>query len=141
LQDFLIYQVHVGSFSGRNDGITVKANTATFVDLIDKLGYIAVLGSMPLRCFRSQTLTAMSAGQGRATVRPICLPRKTNMPQVPARQFPNNPPMDASGVPLAGRQCRSRRFPESGCWFQALYNGWGLSSGSGICGGLAAGRW
>ena len=43
-QDFLIYQVHVGSFSGRNDGITVKANTATFVDLIDKLGYIRGLG-------------------------------------------------------------------------------------------------
>jgi len=43
-QDFLIYQVHVGSFSGRNDGIAVKANTATFVDLIAKLGYIRGLG-------------------------------------------------------------------------------------------------
>jgi len=43
-QDFLIYQLHVGSFSGRNDGITVQANTATFVDLIDKLGYIRGLG-------------------------------------------------------------------------------------------------
>ena len=43
-QDFLIYQVHVGSFSGRNDGVTVQANTATFVDLIAKLGYIRGLG-------------------------------------------------------------------------------------------------
>ena len=43
-QNFLIYQLHVGSYSGRNDGINVKANTATFVDLIDKLGYIRGLG-------------------------------------------------------------------------------------------------
>ena len=42
--DFLIYQLHVGSFSGRNDGIAVKANTATFVDLIGKLDYIRGLG-------------------------------------------------------------------------------------------------
>jgi 1,4-alpha-glucan branching enzyme len=43
-QDFLIYQLHVGSYAGRNDGITVQANTATFVDLIAKLGYIRGLG-------------------------------------------------------------------------------------------------
>ena len=43
-QNFLIYQLHVGSYAGRNDGITVQANTATFLDLIDKLGYIRGLG-------------------------------------------------------------------------------------------------
>lgn len=43
-QNFLIYQVHVGSYSGRNDEVTVQANTATFLDLIDKLDYIRRLG-------------------------------------------------------------------------------------------------
>lgn len=43
-QDFLVYQLHVGSYSGRNDGVTVPANTATFLDLIDKLDYIRSLG-------------------------------------------------------------------------------------------------
>lgn len=43
-QDFLIYQLHVGSFSGRNDGVPVRNNTATFLDLIDKLDYIRGLG-------------------------------------------------------------------------------------------------
>jgi 1,4-alpha-glucan branching enzyme len=43
-QDFIIYQLHVGSYAGRNDGISVKANTATFVDLIAKLDYIRSLG-------------------------------------------------------------------------------------------------
>ena len=43
-QDFLIYQLHVGSFAGRNDGITVANNTATFVDVIAKLDYIRGLG-------------------------------------------------------------------------------------------------
>jgi len=43
-QDFIIYQLHVGSFAGRNDGIPVNANTATFVDLIGKLDYIRSLG-------------------------------------------------------------------------------------------------
>jgi 1,4-alpha-glucan branching enzyme len=43
-QDFLLYQLHVGSFCGRNDGIAVQANTATFVDLIQKLDYIRGLG-------------------------------------------------------------------------------------------------
>lgn len=43
-QDFLIYQLHVGSYAGRNDGIPVQANTATFVDLIAKLDYICGLG-------------------------------------------------------------------------------------------------
>jgi len=43
-QDFIIYQLHVGSYAGRNDGIPVTGNTATFVDLIAKLDYIRGLG-------------------------------------------------------------------------------------------------
>ena len=43
-QDFIIYQLHVGSYAGRNDGIPVTANTATFVNLIAKLDYIRGLG-------------------------------------------------------------------------------------------------
>jgi 1,4-alpha-glucan branching enzyme len=43
-ENFLIYQVHVGSYSGRNDGISVRANTATFADLMTKLDYIRGLG-------------------------------------------------------------------------------------------------
>jgi len=43
-QDFLIYQLHVGSFAGRNDGIGVTNDTATFVDVIAKLDYIRGLG-------------------------------------------------------------------------------------------------
>jgi len=43
-ENFLIYQLHVGSYCGRNDGIKVSRNTATFVDLIDKLDYIRGLG-------------------------------------------------------------------------------------------------
>jgi 1,4-alpha-glucan branching enzyme len=43
-QDFILYQMHVGSFAGRNDGIPVRNNTATFVDLISKLDYIRGLG-------------------------------------------------------------------------------------------------
>ena len=41
---FLLYQLHIGSFAGRNDGIDVKAHTATFVDCISKLDYIKSLG-------------------------------------------------------------------------------------------------
>jgi 1,4-alpha-glucan branching enzyme len=40
----LIYQLHVGSFAGHNDGINVRNNTATFLDLISKLDYIRNLG-------------------------------------------------------------------------------------------------
>ncbi len=43
-EDFLIYQLHVGSYCGRNDNVAVSTNTATFVDLIDKLDYIRGLG-------------------------------------------------------------------------------------------------
>jgi 1,4-alpha-glucan branching enzyme len=43
-QDFLIYQLHVGSYVGRNDGIAVTNDTATFVDVMTKLDYIRGLG-------------------------------------------------------------------------------------------------
>jgi 1,4-alpha-glucan branching enzyme len=42
--DLLLYQLHVGSYAGLNDGVTVENDTATFVDLIDKLDYIRGLG-------------------------------------------------------------------------------------------------
>jgi 1,4-alpha-glucan branching enzyme len=43
-EDFIIYQFHVGSFAGLNDGITVPLDTARFVDVIAKLDYIRSLG-------------------------------------------------------------------------------------------------
>ena len=43
-QDFLIYQLHVGSFTGRNDGVNNGHRTATFVDLRNRLHYIRDLG-------------------------------------------------------------------------------------------------
>ncbi len=43
-ENFLIYQLHIGSFAGRNDGIGVTGNTATFVDIVAKLDYIRGLG-------------------------------------------------------------------------------------------------
>ncbi len=43
-QDFLIYQLHVGSFAGKNDGIPVTDNIATFVDVMTKLDYVRGLG-------------------------------------------------------------------------------------------------
>jgi 1,4-alpha-glucan branching enzyme len=43
-QDFLIYQLHVGSYAGLNDGITVPNDAATFVDVIAKLDYVRGLG-------------------------------------------------------------------------------------------------
>ena len=56
-EDFLIYQLHTGSFAGRNDGIGVTANTATFVEIIAKLDYIRGLGfnaiePLPITDFR-----------------------------------------------------------------------------------------
>jgi 1,4-alpha-glucan branching enzyme len=45
-EDFLIYQLHVGSFRGRNDdpGLNIVNFTATFRDIVPKLPYIAGLG-------------------------------------------------------------------------------------------------
>jgi 1,4-alpha-glucan branching enzyme len=42
--DYLVYQLHIGSFAGRNDGIAVANCTATFADIIAKLDYIRSLG-------------------------------------------------------------------------------------------------
>jgi 1,4-alpha-glucan branching enzyme len=43
-EDFLIYQLHVGSFAGLHDGISVVNFTATFTDIERKLDYISGLG-------------------------------------------------------------------------------------------------
>ena len=43
-EDFLIYQLHVGSFAGRNDAIGETRYTARFIEIIDKLDYIKGLG-------------------------------------------------------------------------------------------------
>lgn len=56
-ENFLIYQLHVGSYAGRNDGINVAGNIATFVNIVDKLDYIRGLGfnciePLPLTDFR-----------------------------------------------------------------------------------------
>src|ERR1017187_2028943 len=56
-ENFVIYQLHVGSYAGHNDGISVTGNIATFVDIIDKLDYIRGLGfnaiePLPITDFR-----------------------------------------------------------------------------------------
>lgn len=56
-ENFLIYQLHIGSFAGKNDGINVNGNTATFEDIKDKLDYIRGLGfnaiePLPITDFR-----------------------------------------------------------------------------------------
>jgi 1,4-alpha-glucan branching enzyme len=45
-ENFILYQLHVGSFAGLNDlrAIPVQNRTATFLDIIDKLDYIKGLG-------------------------------------------------------------------------------------------------
>jgi 1,4-alpha-glucan branching enzyme len=67
-QDFLIYQLHVGSFAGKNDGIPVTDNIATFVNVIAKLDYIRGLGFntiqlLPITDFRCD-LPGASSGVG-----------------------------------------------------------------------------
>lgn len=42
--DFLIYQLHVGSFAGLNDGVVVHEDTANFAQLVQKLDYVRGLG-------------------------------------------------------------------------------------------------
>jgi 1,4-alpha-glucan branching enzyme len=53
--DFLIYQLHIGSYVGLNDGISVSNDTATFVDLGSKLDYIRGLGFNAIEPRRSRT--------------------------------------------------------------------------------------
>jgi 1,4-alpha-glucan branching enzyme len=45
-ENFLLYQLHVGSFSGLNDlrAAPVRNRTATFLDTVEKLSYIRDLG-------------------------------------------------------------------------------------------------
>jgi 1,4-alpha-glucan branching enzyme len=40
----ILYQLHVGSFCGLNDGAKTRNRVATFVDVIDKLAYVRNLG-------------------------------------------------------------------------------------------------
>jgi 1,4-alpha-glucan branching enzyme len=42
--DLIIYQCHIGSFSGRNDGLKRENRIATFLDTISKLDYIKAMG-------------------------------------------------------------------------------------------------
>lgn len=56
-ENFLIYQLHIGSFAGKDDRINVNANTATFEDIKAKLDYIRGLGfnaiaPLPITDFR-----------------------------------------------------------------------------------------
>jgi 1,4-alpha-glucan branching enzyme len=77
-ENFILYQLHIGSFAGLNDvrSSPARNRTATFVDLVDKLGYTVVLASMALRCCRSVRRSAMSV---KATARLICSRRKMHM--------------------------------------------------------------
>jgi 1,4-alpha-glucan branching enzyme len=56
--ELLVYQLHIGSFSGHNDGVIVRDNTASFLDLIPKLDYIRNLG------FNAIQLLPINAEQG-----------------------------------------------------------------------------
>ena len=65
--DFLIYQLHVGSFTGRNDGLNNPTPTSTFAALKDRLPYIRNLGFnavelLPISDFRADI--AGGAGEG-----------------------------------------------------------------------------
>jgi 1,4-alpha-glucan branching enzyme len=66
-EDFLIYQLHVGSFTGRNDGVHNPHPTSTFVELKNRLPYIRNLGFnaielLPISNFQADT--AGGAGEG-----------------------------------------------------------------------------
>jgi 1,4-alpha-glucan branching enzyme len=66
-EDFIIYQLHVGSFTGRNDGLGLTVPTSTFAELKNRLPYIRNLGFnaielLPISNF--QAGTAGGAGEG-----------------------------------------------------------------------------
>lgn len=66
-QNFLIYQLHVGSFTGRNDGLNLPFPTSNFVELKNRLPYIRSLGFnaielLPISNFQADT--AGGAGEG-----------------------------------------------------------------------------
>lgn len=43
-ENFIIYQLHAGSFAGRNDGVSVLNFTAKFLDVVNKLSRIQDVG-------------------------------------------------------------------------------------------------
>jgi len=66
-ENFVIYQLHVGSFTGRNDGLNRPVPTSTFVELKNRLPYIRNLGFnaielLPISNFQADT--AGGAGEG-----------------------------------------------------------------------------
>jgi 1,4-alpha-glucan branching enzyme len=68
-EDFLIYQLHVGSFTGLNDGVTNATPTSTFADLKGRLGYIRGLGFnaielLPISDFRADIENGAGMGYG-----------------------------------------------------------------------------
>lgn len=67
--DFLIYQLHVGSFTGLHDGVQHTPPTSTFVDVGARLKHIRDLGFnaielLPISDFRADLNTAAGEGYG-----------------------------------------------------------------------------
>ena len=70
-EDFLIYQLHVGSFTGRNDDLNRLAHTSTFVELRNRLSYIRNLGFnaielLPISNFLADVAGGAGEGYGPA---------------------------------------------------------------------------
>ena len=68
-KDFLIYQLHVGSFTGRNDGVSNATPTSTFLALADRLPHIRNLGFnavelLPISDFRADIQGGAGEGYG-----------------------------------------------------------------------------
>jgi len=68
-ENFLIYQLHVGSFTGFNDGVINPTPTSTFVNIIPKLDYIRGLGFtaielLPISDFRADINGGAGEGYG-----------------------------------------------------------------------------
>ena len=89
-ENFLIYQLHVGSFTGLNDGVRNPTPTSTFVNIIPKLDYIRSLGFnaielLPISDFRAD----VNGGAGEDTVLPTCSLPRTCMPQAPTALLRN----------------------------------------------------
>ena len=68
-ENFVIYQLHVGSFTGLNDGVTNPTPTSTFVNVIAKLDYIRGLGFnaielLPISDFRADINGGAGEGYG-----------------------------------------------------------------------------
>jgi 1,4-alpha-glucan branching enzyme len=68
-EDFLVYQLHVGSFTGRNDGLNLSSPTSNFVELKNRLPYIRNLGFnaielLPISNFQADTANGAGEGYG-----------------------------------------------------------------------------